>query len=105
MLPGVRMGRITPAATFAAQITEITADQETSVAKVDNLMTVHDCGVVINPVSVDGQLNGCMHRTLGHTLYEEFKIDEKENMLSKTFLDYKLPIARGIPDCEPFFID
>ncbi len=98
-------GLVTPAFSFGAQIAEITVDQETGVTEVDNLMTVHDCGTVINPVSVEGQLNGCIHMSLGYTLCEEFKIDEKGKTLNKTFLDYKLPVAQDMPDSESFCID
>jgi carbon-monoxide dehydrogenase large subunit len=58
---------------------------------------VHDCGRVINPVLVDGQLQGGIAQGVGAALLEELRYDESGQLLSGTFMDYLLPTACEVP--------
>ena len=58
-------GLVSPAFSFGAQVAEVEVDQETGLIKVEKMTTAHDCGTVINPMSVEGQLEGSIHMGFG----------------------------------------
>jgi len=59
-----------------------------------------DCGVMINPSVVEGQIAGGAVQGIGGALLEDFVYDEQGNPLTSTFLDYLLPTATDVPDIE-----
>ncbi|MBW1645709.1 MAG: molybdopterin-dependent oxidoreductase [Deltaproteobacteria bacterium] len=89
-------GLVTPAFSFGAQVAEVTVDMETGAITVDEMNTAHDCGTPINPMSVEGQLEGSVHMGLGYALCEQF-IMKGGKTLTATFLDYKIPCAEDMP--------
>ena len=97
-------GLVTPAFSFGAQVAEIRVDKETGVVKVENMYTAHDCGKVINPMSVEGQLEGSIHMGLGYALCEELK-HENGRVVNTNFLDYKILSASDMPPGESVCID
>ena len=97
-------GLVTPAFSFGAQVAEVEVDQETGVVQVKKMYTAHDCGTVINPMAVEGQLEGSIHMGLGYALSEEL-VMEGGKTLSNTFLDYKLPTALDMPPGESVCIE
>ena len=60
-------------------------------------LVAHDCGTVINPLIVKGQLEGGVAQGIGGALYESFHYDEFGNPLAASFLDYHIPTAVEIP--------
>jgi aerobic carbon-monoxide dehydrogenase large subunit len=58
---------------------------------------VHDCGRVINPVIVDGQVRGGVAQGIGGALYEELVYDEEGQLISGTLADYLVPSAGEVP--------
>jgi 4-hydroxybenzoyl-CoA reductase subunit alpha len=90
-------GLTTPAYSFGAQIAEVEVDPDTGVVTVEKITTAHDCGTVINPLSVEGQLEGAIQMGLGYTLSEQFAMRDGET-LNTTFLDYKVPAAEDMPE-------
>jgi len=90
-------GLVTPAFSFAAQVAEIQVDQETGVVTVERIHTAHDCGVPINKLGVEGQLEGSIHMGLGYALSEEL-VSEQGRTVNRTFLDYKIPAAEDMPE-------
>ena len=97
-------GLVTPAFSFGAQVAEVDVDQETGVVQVKKMYTAHDCGTVINPMAVEGQLEGSIHMGLGYALSEELVMKDGKT-LSNTFLDYKLPTAMDMPPGESVSIE
>ena len=97
-------GLVTPAFSFGAQVAEVEVDQETGVVQVKKMYTAHDCGTVINPMAVEGQLEGSIHMGLGYALSEELVMADGKT-LSNTFLDYKLPTAMDMPPGESVCIE
>ena len=63
-------------------------------------VVVHDCGRMLNPMIVDGQIHGGVAHGLGGALYEEHIYDEKGQYLTATFMDYPPPYATEIPEME-----
>jgi aerobic carbon-monoxide dehydrogenase large subunit len=74
-----------------------TVDQETGRVSVEKIWIVHDCGRVINPIIVEGQIYGGLAMGIGSTLLEEIVHDENGNPLATTFADYLIPSATDIP--------
>ena len=76
----------------------VEVDVETGLVKLLDYFLVDDCGSVVNPIVVEGQLHGATCQGIGGTLYEEFLYDEDGNPLSTTFLDYLMPTATDMPN-------
>jgi len=57
----------------------------------------HDCGTMLNPMLVDGQLHGGLAQGIGAALSEELRYDESGQLLSRTFMDYAIPTAETMP--------
>ncbi|MBW1774452.1 MAG: molybdopterin-dependent oxidoreductase, partial [Deltaproteobacteria bacterium] len=97
-------GLVTPAFSFGAQVAEVEVDKETGLVEVKKMWTAHDCGTVINPMAVEGQLEGSIHMGLGYALSEEIIVEEGKT-LNKTFLDYKIPHAEDMPPGESVCVE
>jgi len=97
-------GMVTPAFSFGAQVAEVEVDEKTGIVEVKKMWTAHDCGTVLNPVSVDGQLEGSIQMGLGYALSEQFAMEDGKT-LNKTFLDYKMPGSLDMPESHSICID
>jgi 4-hydroxybenzoyl-CoA reductase subunit alpha len=97
-------GLVTPAFGFGAQVAEVEVDKGTGLVKVKKMWTAHDCGTVINPRGVEGQLAGSIQMGLGYSLSEQFVMD-KGKTLNTTFLDYKMPTAMDMPPSDVVHVD
>lgn len=78
-----------------ALLTEV--DRETGQVTLLDCLQAHDCGTVINPLLVDGQLAGGLAQALGGALYEELVYDEEGQLRTVNFMDYLIPTAMEIP--------
>ncbi len=97
-------GLVTPAFGFGAQVAEVEVDKETGLVEVKHMWTAHDCGTVINPRSVEGQLAGSIQMGLGYALSEQFVMDGGKT-LNTNFADYKMPMAMDMPPSEVVHVD
>jgi 4-hydroxybenzoyl-CoA reductase subunit alpha len=97
-------GLVTPAFGFGAQVAEVEVDQETGLVKVKEMWTAHDCGTVINPRSVEGQLAGSIQMGLGYVLSEQLVMDGGTT-ISTNFADYKMPMALDMPESHVVHVD
>jgi CO/xanthine dehydrogenase Mo-binding subunit len=61
---------------------------------------VHDCGRVINPLILDGQIQGGVAQGLGNAFFEELVYDENGQLQNASFMDYLLPTALDVPRIE-----
>ncbi|HVF62129.1 MAG TPA: xanthine dehydrogenase family protein molybdopterin-binding subunit [Thermoanaerobaculia bacterium] len=78
-----------------AMIIEI--DPETMQVTVEKYVVVHDCGRVLNPLLVDGQVHGGVAQGLGNAFYEELAYDDNGQLTNASFMDYLLPTALDVP--------
>jgi carbon-monoxide dehydrogenase large subunit len=78
----------------------VEVDPATGVVEVLRYAVSEDCGVMINPMVVEGQIAGGVVQGLGGVLYEHFVYDEDGNPLTTTFLDYLVPTATEVPPIE-----
>ena len=88
-----------------AHLAVVEVDERTGKVELLRYACVDDCGRMINPMIVEGQIHGAVCQAIGGTLYEEFKFDDDGNPLSTTFLDYLMPNATDIPDIEVVSIE
>jgi carbon-monoxide dehydrogenase large subunit len=85
---------------FGSYICVVDIDKGTGQVKVRRFVAVDDCGNIINPMIVDGQIHGGLAMGLAPALYEEIPYDEQGNNLAGTFMDYLLPTAMETPNWE-----
>lgn len=85
---------------FGSYICVVDIDKGTGEVKVRRFVAVDDCGNIINPMIVEGQIHGGLTMGLAPALYEELQYDEDGNCLSGSFMDYLLPTAVETPHWE-----
>ncbi len=88
---------LSPSYSFGACIAEVKVNTETGKVKVLNVWGAHDCGKALNPLAVEGQLEGSWHMGVGQTISEQMKY-YKGLLLNNNFLDYKIPTTLDTPD-------
>ncbi|HMA35123.1 MAG TPA: xanthine dehydrogenase family protein molybdopterin-binding subunit [Chloroflexia bacterium] len=72
-------------------------DPETCDVKIHRYVVVHDCGRVINPLILEGQVHGGVAQGIGNVFYEQLIYDEHGQLLNASFMDYLLPTANDVP--------
>jgi len=90
---------------FAAQFAEVTVDSETGAVTVDKLVMAVDSGIIINPQTASGQIEGGMTQALGYAVCEEMVYDEKGQAREKDFRDYHIFLAHEMPELEVIFVE
>lgn len=85
---------------FGTHIAVAEVDGETGEIQLVRYVAVDDCGKVINPMLVDGQVQGGIVQALGQVLYEEVIYDEQGQLITGTLMDYAVPRAKMIPHLE-----
>ncbi len=90
---------------FAAQFAEVTVDTETGQVTVDKLVMAVDSGVIINPLTASGQIEGGMMQALGYAVCEEMRYDEKGVAYERDLDRYHLFRADEMPDLETIFVE
>ncbi|MCO5207800.1 MAG: molybdopterin-dependent oxidoreductase [Anaerolineae bacterium] len=83
---------------FAAQFVEVLVDQETGQVTVEKMVMAVDAGVVINPLTASGQVEGGMVQALGYAHCEEMRYDEAGRMVNPQFGPYKIYRADEMPE-------
>jgi carbon-monoxide dehydrogenase large subunit len=78
----------------------VEVDIDTGLVSFERYLVAEDCGVLINPAVVDGQVRGGVAQGIGAVLLEHSAYDEQGNYLSATFMDYLLPTTMDIPRIE-----
>jgi carbon-monoxide dehydrogenase large subunit len=96
--------RYTPASPVtwsnACHICQVEVDRETGKVGILRYVVSEDCGVMINPNVVEGQIAGGVVQGIGGVLYEHMAYDDAGNPLTTTFMDYLLPTATEVPVIE-----
>lgn len=82
---------------YGVNIAVVEIDAETGIPSFLDYVYVHDTGVVLNPMIVEGQIHGGVAQGIGSALYEELRYDAEGQPLFATFLDYVLPTANEVP--------
>jgi len=85
---------------FGSYICVVDIDKGTGEVKVRRFFAVDDCGTIINPMIVEGQIHGGLTMGLAPALFEEINYDKDGNIQGGTFMDYLLPTAMETPSWE-----
>ncbi len=90
---------VPPTATFGSgtHIAAVEVDAETGVVNVLDYVTVDDCGRMLNPAIVEGQIHGGVAHGIGNALLEEAVYDDDGQLLTSTYVDYLLPTTSDVP--------
>ena len=85
---------------------EVEVDTETGHVRVKKVVAVHDCGLIVNPLTTTSQINGGIMCGIGYALYEERIMDRQTGLLLNTNFDsYKITNIADIPEIEVVLID
>lgn len=90
---------------FIFDMAGVEVDPSSGKVRIDRYVTMHDCGRVLHPGMVEGQIRGGFAQALGATFYEELAYAEDGAFLTGTFADYLLPTATETPDIEILHIE
>ncbi len=91
--------------TSAVHIAHVEVDAETGAVRLLRYMVAHDCGRLINPMIVEGQIHGGVAQGIGGGLLEEMVYDEQGQLLTGTFMDYLVPTAMELPPIETVHLE
>ena len=90
---------------FAAQFAEVTVDTQTGAVTVDRLVMAVDSGVIVNPLTASGQIEGGMTQALGYAVCEEMRYDEKGSAIERDLDRYHIFRADEMPELETIFVE
>jgi putative selenate reductase molybdopterin-binding subunit len=90
---------------FAAQFAQVLVDIETGQIVVEKLVMAVDSGVIVNPLTASGQVEGGMTQALGYAVSEEMIYDENGNPREVDFRDYHIFAAHEMPELKTIFIE
>ena len=93
-----------PAYSYSAQVAEVTVDVETGQVTVDRITVAHDCGKAINPLSVEGQVEGSVWMGLGQALQEEM-VWESGRLMNPGLLEYRSASTLESPPIDPILVE
>lgn len=88
------------ATAFGTHAMILEVDPETMMIKIKRYVTVEDCGTVLNPLILEGQIHGGVSMGLGNAYYEKLHFDENGQLLNASFMDYLLATATEMPRIE-----
>ena len=83
---------------FGTHIVAVEVDRDTGEVKIVKYVTVDDCGHQVNPLLVEGQVQGGIAHSIGQALFERTVYDENGQLLTGEFMDYAMPRAKDIPE-------
>ena len=90
---------------FGAQFAEVTVDTETGQVTVDRLVMAVDSGVIVNPLTAGGQIEGGMTQALGYAVCEEMRYDDKGVAIERDFDRYHIFRANEMPELTTIFVE
>ena len=91
--------------TSAVHVAHVEVDAGTGAVRLLRYLVAHDCGKLINPVIVEGQIHGGVAQGVGGGLLEEMAYDEAGQLLTGTFMDYLVPTAMELPPIETVHLE
>lgn len=103
----IGVGRITPpnAPPWHAHVAEVEVDTETGMVRVVKVAAAHDVGKAINPMIVEGQIEGGVLMGVGYSISEEIKRDAKGKPLHVSMHKYLLPTAADAPEIKAIIVE
>ncbi|HEV2315289.1 MAG TPA: 4-hydroxybenzoyl-CoA reductase subunit alpha [Candidatus Acidoferrales bacterium] len=93
-----------PAYSYSAQVAEVTVDPETGHVRVDKVVAAHDCGKALNPLTVEGQIEGSVYMGFGQALQEDM-IWKDGRLMNPSLLEYRIPATKENPEIESIIVE
>jgi len=93
-----------PSYSYSAQVAEVSVDTETGRVQVHRIIAAHDCGKAINPMTVEGQVEGSVYMGLGQVLQEEM-IWNKGRLMNPSLLEYRIPSTLETPEITSIIVE
>ncbi len=90
---------------FAAQFAEVTVDTGTGQVTVNHLVMAVDAGIIVNPITASGQIEGGMAQALGYAVCEEMLYDERGRARERDLRDYHIFQAHEMPELTTIFVE
>jgi carbon-monoxide dehydrogenase large subunit len=87
---------------FGTHIAMVEIEKSTGKTRLLRYVAVDDCGNVINPLIVEGQVHGGIVQGLGQAMLEDAAYDSDGQLLATSFMDYQIPQAEDVPDIQTF---
>jgi carbon-monoxide dehydrogenase large subunit len=96
-----------PTVTYASavHVAQVDVDPDTGRVRLLRYVVAHDCGTVINPIIVEGQVHGGVAQGIGGALFEEMVYDEQGQLLTGSLMDYAVPAATDLPFIETVHLE
>ncbi len=96
-----------PTVTFASAVhaAVVDVDRDTGAVKLVRYVVAHDCGTVLNPIIVDGQVHGGVAQGVGGALFEDMAYDAEGQLLAGSLMDYAVPVASDLPSIETVHLE
>ncbi len=93
-----------PAYSYSAQTAEVAIDRETGQVKVERIVAAHDCGRALNPLAVDGQVQGSIYMGMGQAVQEEM-LWREGRLMNPSLLEYRVPTTLETPEIESLIVE
>ena len=90
---------------YATQIADVEVDDETGEVVVKRIVAVHDCGQPINPMLVEGQIQGGISMGVGYALQEEILFDDQGKQINPNLTNYIMPTSLDMPELDVQLVD
>ena len=104
-LPHMKEGKHpSPGSKYGAQAVELEVDSETGVVKILKMVSAHDAGQTINPLTLDGQIVGGALMGMGYALYEKIQFEDGR-VTNPSFMDYKIASSHEVPEIVPIRVE
>jgi len=94
-----------PAYSFTAQVAEVSVDTATGIVTVERIWIAHDCGFAINPLIVEGQIEGSAYMGFAEAIMEAQLYDDKGLHRGPSLLDYKIPTTLDTPELSAMIVE
>ena len=99
-----RKGMVSPAYSFGVQAVEVGVDTETGQVRLIDATTAHESGTVVNPIGLEGQLEGAFSMAAGYALMEDMQMRDGK-LIANNYRDYKLLLAPDMPKMNVLEVD
>ncbi len=93
-----------PSYSYSAQVAEVTVDPETGRVLVERITVAHDCGRALNPLTVEGQIQGSVYMGMGQALQEEM-VWKNGRLMNPGLLEYRLPTTLETPLIDSIIVE
>ena len=95
---------LSPAYSFGAFISEVAVNPDTGEVNVEKIWAAHDCGKALNPLAVEGQIEGSIHMGLGQAVSEDMRYVQGQ-IMNANFFDYRIPYSVDTPEMDVSIIE